>query len=336
MTLPIPTRAVVIGQESRLTKENKLFWQMTLRTVIGNVKAFMWSVPNDVETNPNYPHAGDIIQLDDFKDQLKDRQNIVVNTFHRITKESVPPEDQAIFHVDKASEADMQWAYGLLKDSSFWKDAQHHKFVMACLSKLDLEKLKTCPAAVMVHHTYSGGLLIHTAEVLALAKAYVESSPPRYGFVNCDVLYAAAILHDIGKMETYDWNEFGTTHQLLNEKIITHIFYAMNLVQVVASEGKVKVQSEFVNELLHCIAAHHGSREWGALVEPQSLEAGIISRLDYISSRNGMMEKVLKETVLVGQPLQNEFRIYGDQYFASLGIRKYVEEQSSELAIKFR
>ena len=148
------------------------------------------------------------------------------------------------------------------------------------------------------------------------------------------MLFAAAILHDIGKLFTYSFNDIGTTHQLITEKIIGHLYFGMHLVQNVADEGKVPVDQDFVNELMHCISAHHGTVEWGSIKEPQSLEAGIISRLDYLSSRNGMMEKVLRESIQSGQPLQAEFKIYGDNYFASSGIKKYMEEKGIDAAVK--
>jgi len=37
-----------------------------------------------------------------------------------------------------------------------------------------------------------------------------------------------------------------------------------------------------------------------------------------------LMEIMLKESVKTGVPLQDEFRIYGDPYFASIGMKNYV------------
>ena len=149
-------------------------------------------------------------------------------------------------------------------------------------------------------------------------------------------MFSAAILHDIGKVETYIFNDLGVAKQSPVEKTIGHLFFGMNLVQDCFEElchtGGVleNVEQQFVVEVLHCIAAHHGKREWGSIVEPQSLEAGIVSRMDYLSSRNGMMEKLLQESIKSGQPLQDEFKVYGEPYFASLGIRKYVAEGQDE------
>ena len=335
MSLPSHLVALVIDEELRVAKNNKLYLQITIRTRVGNIRCFMWSVSNDAATNPSYPHAGDIIELDAYKDQMQERQSIVIDAFHRITKESISEEDQVIFAVDKASDEDMQAAFALLKDNSFWENPNHHKFAMACLGKLDLDRFKICPAAHSVHHSYLGGLVVHSAEVLSLCKAYVETTGQRYNFITKDVLYASAILHDVGKLQSYEVNEAGIARLLVTEKIIGHMHYAMCLVQNVASEGKIPIEQSFVNETVHCIASHHGNKEYGSIVEPRSIEAGVLSRMDYLSSRNGMMEKVLKESVQSGQPLQEDFRIYSDPYFASMGIRKYVEEKGIDAAVSF-
>ena len=334
MSLPNPIRAVVLDLEIRTTKQNKLYLQTTIKTRVGPVRCFMWDIPPDAHTNPNYPHVGDIIYIDTLKDQMAERNSIVIQSFHRITKDVVPPEDQVIFDVYKASEEEMKSAFALLKDSSFWDAPIHHRFTMACLAKLDLNKLRISPAAAQIHHSYSGGLIVHTAEVLALCKAYVEVAFHRYSFINKDVLYASCILHDIGKISTYEFNEMGMAHQLIVEKTIGHMYYAMHLVQTVFDEGKIVVEPEFASEVIHAIASHHGSIEWGSIVEPQSIESGVLSRMDYISSRNGMMEKVLKENVQSGQPVQQTFTIYQKPYFLSLGIKKYMEEKGIDAAVK--
>ena len=57
-------------------------------------------------------------------------------------------------------------------------------------------------------------------------------------------------------------------------------------------------------------------------------EATILSAVDLISSRNGKIECRLKENVKLGQPLRDSFDIYKDWYFASIGMKQYVEAAS--------
>lgn len=324
--LPVPIYALVIEQEKRTTKNGDYFWQNALKTCVGNIKSLMWNAPSNAEESPLFPHTGDIIEITGYDDQFAERGSIVIRGFHRLTKETLPQEEHSILEFEKASDEEMRSALNLISDSSFWDDEKHHKFTMQCLSTFDVEKLRACPAAGKVHHNYGGGLIVHTSEVLDLCRAIADASK-RYSFINRDALFSGAILHDLGKVETYYLNDMGIAETLPTERSIGHLFYGMELV----SQEKKKLQGDsfvtqdWVNEVLHLIASHHGLPEWGSVKTVQSVEAGILSRADYISSRNGMIETNLKEAIKAKQPLQDSFRIYGDSYFASIGMKEYVE-----------
>lgn len=327
MSLPIPLYALVTEEQLRSTRSGeRYFFQYTVKTIAGNLKAMMWNAHQGAESDESFPHINDIVELTNFIDQLSTHKSIVINSngFRRVTKEQLPDDQKEICEFPKAKPEDLKWALSILADKSIWEEAEHFEFVAACLSKLDKKKLKVCPAATSVHHNYQGGLLVHTAEVLSLCKAYVETAGERYPFINRDVLYAGAILHDIGKVETYSITEMGAAERATTENMIGHIYYGMHLAQVVGEERKV--DPEFLNEVMHCIAAHHGTVDWGSIKPVLSHEAGILSRLDYISSRNSMIETRLDEHVKGHLPLK-DFVIYGDPYFASIAMKKYVDDR---------
>jgi 3'-5' exoribonuclease len=193
---------------------------------------------------------------------------------------------------------------------------------MACIKTYDSKKFLDCPAASQIHHAYPSGLLIHTAEVLALCQGIYEASKEHYGFVDKDVLYSGAILHDIGKIETYRINEIGIAEKLPEERSTGHIYLGMRLVERVAKE--MGMAEDFTREVIHCIAAHHGKTEYGSVKPVQSQEALIISCADLISSRNGKLQGKLQENVKSGLPLPPDFDIYRDHYFASIGMKNYI------------
>jgi 3'-5' exoribonuclease len=329
MALPKPLYAFVVEEKARPTRQGRWFHQANLRTNHGTIKANMWNAHQESEKDTKFPHVGDIIEVSDFVDQLETHQSIVINVFKRITKDQLPQNEKSICEFPQADPNELKEALEILSDKSIWSDPKYYKFIMACLSKLDKETLKICPAAMQIHHAYAGGLLVHTAEVLKMCQGIMESTPKRYGFINTDVLYAAAILHDIGKVRTYHINELGIAEISLTERIIGHIYYGMELA---AEAGKeCDIEPEFVNEVVHCVAAHHGTVMWGSIKEVQSVEAGILSRADYISSRNGMVEARLQENVKSGQPLQENFSIYNDPYFASIGMKRYVQSEITSI-----
>ena len=58
-----------------------------------------------------------------------------------------------------------------------------------------IKKFKAHSAAKSIHHGFSGGLLEHTLSIVKMCEFYVHS----YSIFNKDLLYAAALYHDIGK-----------------------------------------------------------------------------------------------------------------------------------------
>ncbi len=61
------------------------------------------------------------------------------------------------------------------------------------------------PAAPRKHHMFSGGLILHTISVTKIALAIQKIFEEVYGVkANCDLVLAAAILHDIYKYYQYD------------------------------------------------------------------------------------------------------------------------------------
>jgi len=321
---------LVIDAKHRPTKtQGRFFLQLTLRTMQGDIKGMMWDAPpQGCEENLAFPQLADIIAIHDFKDELAQYGSIKITAggFVRTSLEDLPDDVKQIAEPPKATEEELAEAKGILFDEDLWEDPVHFEFIKNCLVKLDREKLMQSPAATNVHHAYQGGLLVHTSEVLDLCKVIAAHSKKRYGFVNTDVLYASAILHDIGKVDTYRINELGLAASVHQEKSIGHMFYGMHLVKSVGEEME-GISEKFIDEILHCIASHHGLLEWGSYKTVQSIEAGILSRADYISSRNGMMEKKLGEYIDNHQAVEDEFKIYGDLYFGSLGLSKYVQDR---------
>jgi len=304
---------------------------MHIRTPVGDSKAIMWDAPPEgVDENPMFPKLGEILSITDFKDDRATFGSIKINKlgFVRLdSKDDLPEDIRYIAEPPKASEQDLKDAWGIICDLELWSHKRYATFIKKCLAHYGKKLLETSPAATGVHHTYQGGLLVHTAEVLELCKAQARATHPKYNFINTDVLFAAAILHDIGKVDTYRINEIGIAESLPNERIIGHMFYAMYLVRHVGEE--LEMDKQWLEEVMHCIASHHGQKEWGSYKECQSIEAGILSRVDYVSSRDGMMEKRLQEYIQ-RESVDDEFKIYGDNYFNSLGIQDYIKRKVEE------
>jgi 3'-5' exoribonuclease len=139
------------------------------------------------------------------------------------------------------------------------------------------EQLRIWPAAVTVHHAYRGGLLEH---ILALA-SLGDACATLYG-LDRDVLFAGALLHDIGKLDELACGA-GTTYTR-EGNLLGHI--ALGLMLVREAAGRIDgFPLELRARVEHMIVSHHGARELGSPVEPMTEEAFVLSAIDDLDAR---------------------------------------------------
>lgn len=263
--------------------KNKSFWQGDVKTPEGNFPVVIW------EGDAPFLDRGDVVKILTFKDQRDTKyRNLVIKAYEKISRNTVPPEQADImFAVPKVSNELIESSVRLLFDKSFYNDQNIADFVVACLKDIDFKVLITCPAATKMHHNYQGGLVVHTAEVFSIANAIAQALPYKQ-FINHDIIRASAALHDIGKTVTYFLNDLGMADRRTSENTIGHLYYGMRMV-----EGTAKHQvldEQYLHEILHNIAAHHGTAELGTIKEPKSLEAIIVHQADYISAKAGSID----------------------------------------------
>ena len=132
---------------------------------------------------------------------------------------------------------------------------------------------KFSSAAKTVHHGFVGGLLEHTLSVTKLCEYYVNYYP----MINADLLYTAAMCHDIGKV--YELSPFPENDYTDEGQLLGHIMIGAEMVgdRIRDIPGfPVKLG----NELKHCILAHHGELEYGSPKKPALLEAVALNFAD--------------------------------------------------------
>ncbi len=118
------------------------------------------------------------------------------------------------------------------------------------------EKLMEAPAAKVMHHNYLGGLLVHITECIKFAKSI---HPVCFKPIDKDILLAACILHDIGKIFEYTIDretgfiEYNTDFQ---KDWISHSQYGFSLCMANNQPMIAKM-----------IASHHGRIDWGAMID---------------------------------------------------------------------
>ena len=142
------------------------------------------------------------------------------------------------------------------------------------------KEIRIAPAAKLMHHNYIGGLIVHTFECCELAEKIINTSFQR---INKDNVYAACILHDIGKIFEYtvdtesgliDYNEE------FKKDWLTHSQYGYSL-----------CMGQGFKQIARMIAAHHARSDWGAIIDlnEKDLESMvyIVHHIDDLSAKFG-------------------------------------------------
>lgn len=159
------------------------------------------------------------------------------------------------------------------------KDEKLKSFVLDIYTK-NKDKILIMPAAKLMHHNYIGGLMVHTLECLRYAEANMDMFFQR---VNRDEVYAACLLHDIGKIFEYTVDtESGLIDydETFRKEWISHSQYGFSICMTSGFKRVAKM-----------IAAHHARTDWGAIVDlnEKDLEPYVylIHHIDDLSAKFG-------------------------------------------------
>jgi len=155
-----------------------------------------------------------------------------------------------------------------------------------CYEVIDDHRFGEAPASLSHHHAYTGGLAEHTLEVLR----YLNAQTVVFPNVNIDVLITAAVWHDYMKVREYAESEgWGYAPDGFGKKI-GHI--SAGAMRFHAAAEMSFVPDALRDAVVHCLLAHHGRREWGSPVEPQTLEALLLHQSDMLSANYGQTKEV--------------------------------------------
>ena len=149
------------------------------------------------------------------------------------------------------------------------------------------DKLRIWPAAQTVHHAYRSGFLEH---ILSVARSALTLGAA-YG-ANQDLLTAGALLHDIGKLEELDYDR--STRYSREGNLVGHVTLGTMMVRAAAS-AIPDFPDILRTQIEHLIVSHHGHKEFGAPVEPMTIEAMILSAADDLDARINQVRQALAE-----------------------------------------
>ncbi|MFA5843787.1 MAG: HD domain-containing protein [Coriobacteriia bacterium] len=141
------------------------------------------------------------------------------------------------------------------------------------------------PASRSAHHAYVGGLLEHTVCVASLCRRLATV----YEGVDGDLLLAAALMHDVGKVDELTCD---VSIEYTDEgRLIGHVVLGDRRVRAAAERLGTTLRPDVAGRLSHVVLSHHGELEWGAPKRPSTVEALLLHHADNLDAKaSGFLE----------------------------------------------
>jgi 3'-5' exoribonuclease len=152
-----------------------------------------------------------------------------------------------------------------------------------------VEKFKKWPGGKgNVHHAYQHGLLEHTFSMIKMVKTLQnEFTFP----IDIEKTIIGAFLHDIGKLDSYDFNiktSMTNIGRLQDHSTLGYYKFRKDIETL----NDLKDKNIIIEEIGHIILSHHGIEH--SIIKPMTIEARIVSYADFLDSDSNHMQQQLK------------------------------------------
>ena len=271
------------GKRSAETRNGKPYDNLILQDKTGTLDGKIWE-PNsagiaDYDEKDYIEIVGDVTSYNGSR-QMNIKQLRVAREGEYDAKDYMPTSEKSVegmygellSYIQQVDNVYLRQLleYYFVNDAAFIKRFQEHS------------------AAKTVHHGFAGGLLEHTLSVVKLCEYFVGTYP----ILNKDLLYTAAICHDIGK--TKELSSFPENDYTDEGQLIGHIVIGVELIgeAVRAIPG---FPETLANEVKHCVISHHGELEYGSPKKPALAEAVALNFADCTDAKMQTFIELFKD-----------------------------------------
>ncbi|MBN2028752.1 HD domain-containing protein [bacterium] len=158
-----------------------------------------------------------------------------------------------------------------------------------------MDRFREAPGGKLWHHAYLGGLLEHTLAVVKVC----ETMALLYPKADRDLLMTGALLHDIGKIDEYGYDQ-GYIDFTDEGRLWGHISIGAHRIRTIIEKLEMEEEGfprELKRHVLHLILSHQGKLEFGSPVLPMTLEAMILFYADEMDSKaNALLHIIERDT----------------------------------------
>jgi len=290
---------MVRSREDKVTKNGDPYAMLQLGNATGAVSANIWK-----EQLPwiDGVKTGSVVQVIGAVESYQGRRQLKLSAPVRVVAASAVDIDAFLPRISESAESLWSQVDGWRAacKSSALRQATDLFFANDAFRVL----FERAPGAPRGHHAQIGGLLLHVVEVARIARGSVETM---HGDV--DLVTAGALLHDIGKVESYAINAAGfdvtPAGRLLGHVVLGSLMLERKLRTL--PPGTLSEAHEL--ELHHFVQSHHGQPEFGAAVRPMTLEAECLHWADQMSANGNNFNEAVDDPDLF--PGAEDFSVRG-------------------------
>ncbi|MBN1442712.1 MAG: HD domain-containing protein [Planctomycetes bacterium] len=264
------------------TRNQKYFIQMSLRDASGAIKAIRWEATADL-----YRSFGvdDFLRIQGRVEEFQGQLQVIVDGLEKVPSDEIDasrflpvcplPIDQLEAELNRTIDEIAQPGIKALL-AEIVRDPEIR------------DGLLRCPAGKSLHHAYVGGLLHHIVSLMGAIRAITR----HYERLDRDILFAAAVLHDLGKIREMSYTKsFSYTDA---GQLVGHLGLGLILLHDKAQKT-AGLPAETLLHLQHIIASHHGVPEYGTLKLPMTAEAIVFHYLDNMDAKLAGLDAMEEE-----------------------------------------
>ena len=266
----------IADRQLRSNRQGNPYLLLQLQDRTGVISAMRWNA--DEKLSDRYP-KGSYARVQGMTQLHNGAMQIIVNQLQSVDADQIDIEE---FDALDRSRVKEHWN-ALCQLIGTIQDPTVSAICKEILSDEQSSKLlQAAPAGIKTHHAYPGGLLEHIVSLMRLS----EFVGTHYPSVDRDLLMAAALVHDLGKIEELSFeNElnYSDAGQLLG-----HLVQGVVMLDRIAkrlSERGVAIDQQKLLRLQHIVVSHHGSLDHGSPKVPMTLEALAFHYLDEMDAK---------------------------------------------------
>lgn len=282
------TEFFVLRKKELKEYDGQRFLKLELGDKSGRIDAVMW---DDIDQAYDKAEVGEMVKVKGWVTTYKEMLQLKVDKIRKA-------KDDEIDWVDflPVTDRDFNLLYDDFKSMVQTIQNSYLKRLLELLGEDSslMDKFKRAPGGKLWHHARVGGLLEHTLKVVSIC----EKAAQLYDLVDRDLLITGALVHDLGKVNSYSVDGF---FDYTDEgRLLGHIVSGNELI-----DRKIQELSGFPQDLAlklkHLILSHQGQLELASPVVPQTIEAMILHYADEMDAKADAFSHIIKTQKIKGK-----------------------------------